>query len=151
MDHGLLQQTFPPLTATSLSLVRNNYTATGNYCTTLSQITEYFAHKVIYAAFLLTFSSITVFGNIILIVSLIATQQVTQNTSNILIFVLRFSDLTIGAICMPLKSGIFLNLAASDLCMKFKMLQLLNAFEHFSVVLTMLLAIDRYLHMNPRY
>ena len=144
MDHGLL-----PSTDASLSRMKSNYTTTGSYCTTLSQITKYFEHEVVFATFLLTFSPVTVLGNITLIASFIATRQVTQNTSNILIFVLRFSDLAIGAICMPLKAGIFLNVAARDLCMKFKMLQLFNAVEHFSVLLTMLLAIDRYLHMDP--
>ena len=118
-------------------------------CNEWSKYLSSLDHKVLYAAILLTFSPIVILLNLILIFSFIATQQVTQNISNLLIFILRFSDLTVGSVSMPLKASIMLNLTSKDLCIRIKLLVLFNTFEYFSAMLTVLLAVDRYLHMNP--
>ena len=107
-----------------------------------------FPHKEPCAASLLVLSPITVLLNLGLIVSFIATRQVTKNTSNILIFSSSFCDLIHGAVIMPLTSSILLNMKAIDFCVKSIALFILTGIQHFSVALTVLLAMDRYLHMN---
>ena len=108
-----------------------------------------FVHKQTYAAILLAFSPITILFNLSLIISFIATRQVTQNTSNILIFALSFCDLTSGTIFMPLRANTLLNLNAGDFCIKAKLLVMLSSNGQSSLILTSLIALDRYLHMNP--
>ena len=127
----------------------NNHTTDFYNCIAWYKMVEVIHHKVLHAAILLTFSPIAILLNLILIVSFVATRQVTQNTSNFLIFVTCFSDLTVGAIIMPFKATILLNTTGDDVCMKTNVLTLLSAFEHYSIALTVLIAVDRYLHMNP--
>ena len=137
------------LVNTSHWTLENNDTIDSNYCTVWIQMLTLLDHKVLYATILLTFSPVAILLNLILIVSFISTKQVTQNTSNLVIFVLCFSDLIVGAVSMPLKSNILLNVTSNNSCMKVNILIFFNAFQSFSVMLTVLLAIDRYLHMNP--
>ena len=108
-----------------------------------------FAHKEAYAAILLAFSPITILLNLSLIISFIATRQVTQNATNILIFALSFCDLTSGALFMPLRANTLLDLNAEDFCIKSKILIMLSSNGQSSLILTFLIALDRYLHMNP--
>ena len=107
-----------------------------------------FPHKEPYAAVLLLLSPITVLLNLGLIVSFIATRQVTKNASNILIFSSSFCDLITAAVSMPLASSILLNMKGTDFCIKSMVLFVLSGIPHLSVALTVLLAMDRYLHMN---
>ena len=107
-----------------------------------------FPHKEPYAAVLLLLSPITVLLNLGLIVSFIATRQVTKNASNILIFSSSFCDLITAAVSMPLTSSILLNMKGTDFCIKSMVLFVLSGIPHLSVALTVLLAMDRYLHMN---
>ena len=118
-------------------------------CSSITDLYKMFAHKIPYVVILLVFSPITILLNLSLIVSFIATKQVTQNTSNILIFVLSLYDLTNGAIGMPLLSRILLDINTKDTCVKSKILIILSSSTQSAIFLTVLLALDRYLHMNP--
>ena len=118
-------------------------------CSAIEAWLNTFLHKVPYAVIMLASSPIAVLLNLILIVSFIATRQATKSTANILIIAISFSDLTTAAISMPLTASLLLNVNAEDFCIKSKVIYLIAASSHFSVVLTVLLAIDRYLHMNP--
>ena len=108
-----------------------------------------FEHKEPYAVTLLAFSPITILLNLSLIISFIATKQVTQNTSNILIFVVSLYDLAAGSFTMPLTASVLLNKDASNICIKAKLLIILSCNGQSSIFLTVLLALDRYLLMNP--
>ena len=104
-------------------------------------------HKEPYAVTLLAFSPITILLNLSVIISFIATKQVTQNTSNILIFGLNLYDFTAGMLTMPLTANVLLS--KRENCIKSKLIILLHGNGHSSFLLTVLLALDRYLHMNP--
>ena len=125
-----------------------NCTDAVGHCIGWFQIVTSINHKELYVAILLTLSPIVIVSNLILVASFIATRQATQNASNIAIFVISLSDLIVGAVSLPLKASLFWDLTA--ICTKMEVVYFFNAFEHFSVILTALLAVDRYLHMNPR-
>ena len=110
---------------------------------------DHFPHKVFCATALLVFSPLTLFLNLTLITSFIATKQATKNSANILIIGISVSDLISGAVSMPLTANALLDVDANDICIKSKVLFIFSGNLHFSVVLTVLLAMDRYLHMNP--
>ena len=110
-----------------------------------------YQNKVPFATILLVFSPIAIFLNLTLIVSFIATRQVTKNTSNVLIFLLSFCDLITAAVSMPLTSSILLNMRANDVCTKAVILFISSSNSCFSVLLTVFLAMDRYLHMSPNF
>ena len=118
-------------------------------CSAMKEWLKIFIHKVPYAAIMLACSPITILLNLVLIASFIATRQATKSTANILIMVVSFSDLATGAISMPLLASVLLDINGENFCIKSKALLLIGANSHFSAVLTMLLAMDRYLHMNP--
>ena len=87
--------------------------------------------------------------NAVLIVSFFATKQSMKNTSNLLIVCLSISDCFIGAIVMPLLviESLWFN---SRYCSIAKVsLPLQYLFGGISLSMTMLLAIDRYIHMEP--
>ena len=92
---------------------------------------------------------IVVLLNLTLIVSFVSTGQVTQNTSNILIFFVSLCDLASGIIFLPFSANLFLNFNAKDLSMKIKLYLISEVFFYTSQFLTILIAFDRYLHMNP--
>ena len=119
-----------------------------SWCNFSILLLKLFPHKEPYAAVLLLLSPITVLLNLGLIVSFIATRQVTKNASNILIFSSSFCDLITAAVSMPLASSILLNMKGTDFCIKSMVLFVLSGIPHLSVALTVLLAMDRYLHMN---
>ena len=98
---------------------------------------------------MLTFSPIAILFNITLLASFIATKQSTQNTSNILICALSISDLINGAFSMPFIASILLNMTSDDICIKLRIWFCFASNGYYSVFLTTLLAMDRYLHMNP--
>ena len=110
-----------------------------------------FQHKVPYAAVLLAFSPIATLFNITLLASFVATKQLTQNTSNILICASSISDLLNGVFCMPFTASILLNMTSDDVCIKLRIWFCFGGNGYYSVFLTTLLAMDRYLHMNPDF
>ena len=118
-------------------------------CTDLISIVQAIAYKVPLASILIVFSCLTVLLNSILLISFVATKQVTQNTSNILIFFISLSDLATGLIFMPIKANILLDTPSVDICVKLTILVIGNGLIIFSSGLAILIAIDRYLHMNP--
>ena len=87
-------------------------------CIDLISIVQAIAHKVPFASILIVFSCLTVLLNSILLISFVATRQVTQNTSNILIFFISLSDLATGLIFMPIKANILLDTTSEDICIK---------------------------------
>ena len=96
------------------------------------------------------FSPVTIILNLLLIISFIATKQVHQNTSNFLITCLSLSDLLNGAISMPVLSSSFFNIEDTKVCRSFLIGQISSSFFNMlSGAVTFLIAIDRYLNMNP--
>ena len=126
-----------------------NQTIAMDSCSTIISWLNFYQHKIPYATILMIISSIAIILNITLIASLIATRQVTQNTSNMLICILSLSDLISGAVSLPLMAHILLNMASDDLCIKTKVVMAFVGNGQFSIFLTVLLAMDRYFHMNP--
>ena len=88
--------------------------------------------------------------NIVLIVSFFATKQSMKNTSNLLIVCLSISDCLIGAIVMPMLMMESLWFDSERFCSIIRLsLPLRHLFCGMSFAMMMLLAIDRYIHMNP--
>ena len=108
-----------------------------------------YKHQVVYAILLSIFTPITIILNLSLIASFIATRQVTHNTSNILIFALSLIDLITGVVSMPLTANVLLHSNQDGTCTKSKVLIIFNNSGQASMILTSLLALDRYFHMNP--
>ncbi len=101
---------------------------------------------------ILFYSPVIIAINTLLIASIIATKQSLKSTSNLLIVFLCLSDVTIGAIFVPLQ-GIE-NIWYDDprICAIKTATPALQAFCFGnSMGITMLLTIDRYLHMNPDF
>ncbi len=88
--------------------------------------------------------------NVALIVSFFATKQWMQNTSNLLIVCLSISDCLIGVVVMPILviDSLWFNTEkhCSIVPVSFSLQYL---FGGISSNMTILLAIDRYIHMNP--
>ena len=121
-----------------------------NNCAEVSFMLSSIPHKEEIAPVLLAYSPVAILLNAILAISLIATKQVTKNSSNLLIFIITISDLTSSTVGMPLGGIILLNTTAHNICIKVKVLVLISGLINFSAILTVLTAVDRYLHMNPR-
>ena len=95
-------------------------------------------------------SPMTVCFNALLVASFIATKQVHINTTNFLIMCLSISDFLNGAVPMPLLAIFLLSNDAAGRCIGFKITQVTSGCLGFvSVFLTVLIAVDRYLNMNP--
>ena len=96
------------------------------------------------------FAPITVFLNALLMASFIATKQVHLNASNFLIMCVSLSDLLNGAITMPLLASGLFEIDLKKGCGILNPAQAANGFcATFSAILTVLIAVDRYLNMNP--
>ncbi len=90
--------------------------------------------------------------NVLLIVSIFATKQSLRNTSNFLIVCLSTSDSIVGAIVMPIRAMENFWLEPEEFC---NFIRIARPFQTYltsnPLLMTMLLAIDRYLHMNPDF
>ena len=96
------------------------------------------------------FSPITVCLNAFLMASFVATKQVNLNTTNFLIMLLCLSDLINGAVSMPLLASILLSDHGMTRCFRFAIVRLtFYLFSFTSATITVLIAIDRYLNMDP--
>ena len=96
------------------------------------------------------FAPMTVLLNALLMASFVATKQVHLNTSNFLIMCLSLSDLLNGAVTMPLLASGLYKIDLKKSCDIFNPAQAINGFfATLSAILTVLIAIDRYLNMNP--
>ena len=90
--------------------------------------------------------------NLLLIISLFATKQSLKNTSNFLLVCLSLSDSLIGAIVMPVLSVESLWYDHKRICNLKKLSHSLRTcFGGTSLDFTILLAADRYFHMNPDF
>ena len=88
--------------------------------------------------------------NALLMASFIATKQVYLNTTNFLIMCLCLSDLLNGALTLPLLAYGLLNDPSTNNCSAVMFGQVAGIFLPFlSGIITLLIAIDRYLNMNP--
>ena len=95
-------------------------------------------------------SPMTVCFNALLMVSLIATKQIYINTTNFLIMCLCLSDFLNGAVPMPLLASVNLNNDDTRRCIGCQTAQVTTGcFGFASATITVLIAIDRYLNMNP--
>ena len=103
--------------------------------------------KEIALTVLIAFSVVSTALNGVLIASFIVTKQINKNTTNFLIFITSINDLLLGCMSVPLIAiGIFVN----HLCLLFPMGSLaLSALGMYSTLLTALVTVDRYLHMDP--
>ena len=96
------------------------------------------------------FSPFIIILNTSLIVSFVATKQVHLNTSNFLIMCLSLSDLLNGVITIPVLSFSLHKMDDMKSCSGFVTGQISSSFfSLLSAALTFLIAIDRYLNMNP--
>ena len=95
-------------------------------------------------------SPMTVCINALLMASFIATKQVHINTTNLLIMCLCLSDFLNGAVPMPLLASVHLSNVDTRRCIGFQTAQVTTGcFGFASATITVLIAIDRYLNMNP--
>ncbi len=87
---------------------------------------------------------------VVLIVSFFATTQCMKNTSNLIIVCLSISDCLTGEIVLPLMAIESLWFDSERHCSIVKVsLPLQYLFAGISLSMTMLLAIDRYININP--
>ena len=110
-------------------------------CTALSNVKE------IALILLISFSVVSTSFNAVLIASFIGTKQINKNTTNFLIFITCINDLLLGWVYVPLMAiGIY----ANHLFLSLPMGSLaLSALAMYSALLTALVTVDRYLHMDP--
>ena len=96
------------------------------------------------------YSPLIMILNTLLIAAFIATKQMFLNTSNFLIICLSISDLVLGIIVLPLYIMLKTHLLSVSVCIWNKIAQILFSTSiSTSTYLTIFIAIDRYLHMNP--
>ncbi len=106
----------------------------------------------IFCAIFSIYGLVIIIVNLVLMVSFFATKQSMQNISNLLIVCLCVSDCLIGMILMPVMALEGLLLDSKIRCFFANLsftLQLMLGGTSFGI--TMLLATDRYLHMNPDF
>ena len=95
-------------------------------------------------------SPLAVILNVLLIAAFYATKQVFLNTSNFLIICISSFDLILGMIVIPLYIIVELVPSSINVCIWRKAAQILyGSVMTTSGNLTILIAVDRYLHMNP--
>ncbi len=110
------------------------------------------AHMKVFGAILFTYCPMIITINAFLISSIIATNQSLENTSNLLIVCLSGSDIAFGAIVLPLIATDHFWYNEPNVCaLKTTSVVLQCFFYTNSTGITMLLATDRYLHMNPDF
>ena len=119
-------------------------------CIIVKTIRNAYPHTQFFVSAILTMSPVIVISNVLLIVAMVATKQATQNTSNLLIMCLSVSDLISGVISLPLLAYILLSTDNKIGCTLPNALAIMGGcFGNFSPIVTVLMAVDRYLHMNP--
>ena len=95
-------------------------------------------------------SPLTVCLNALLMASFIATKQVYINATNFLMMCLCLSDLLNGAVALPLLAYAVLHNHSTNNCSTVMIAQIASfLFPVLSGIITLLIAIDRYLNMNP--
>ena len=105
--------------------------------------------KNLIVAMQVTLMPFTIFLNLILIISLIKTKQVNKK-SNYLILMLNISDLMQGALSLPLDVIIIKYYPVERNCAIEIIHQIVDGlFVYLSTSMTLLIAIDRYVKINP--
>ncbi len=108
--------------------------------------------RVVFGVIQLLYCPLIVTVNILLVVSLYATKQSFRTTTNFLVACLSLSDCLIGAILMPFVAFHNLNFDSKLFCWTITISHTLRVFlGGTSLFMTVLLAFDRFLHMNPNY
>ncbi len=108
--------------------------------------------EIIISAIFAIYCPVIIILNVVLIISLFATKQSMRNTSNLLIVCSSISDCLIGAVVMPMIVTETFLLHSSSLCTHIEISMALKIFfGGVSSGFTMLLAADRYFHMNPEF
>ena len=119
-------------------------------CVPTILIKEEFPHVSFYSIVLIIYCPIVVILNTVLIIAFIATKEAVKNTSNLLIMCISFTDLLNGAAIMPLFVYILNNIDRKDICSIASVVMVAGGtLGSINFMLTTLLAIDRFLHMNP--
>ena len=90
----------------------------------------------------------TVLVNIALIVSLVKTRQVNKK-SNVLILILSISDLVTGGVCLPFTVTMFIKYPFKRHCILEVIHQATEFFLVLSAYMTVTIAVDRYVNINP--
>ena len=94
-------------------------------------------------------AALTILVNITLIVSLMKTRQVNKK-SNVLILILSISDLVTGGICLPFTVTMFIKYPFKRHCILETIHQATEVFFlHLSAYMTVTIAVDRYVNINP--
>ncbi len=100
----------------------------------------------------LIYAPVITIANILLVVSFIATKQTLKQASNFLIVCISVSDALFGAILMPLVGFINAWYQTPKNCLLYHIAYTSQIFFcGVSIQMTTLLALDRYLHMNPDF
>ncbi len=98
------------------------------------------------------YSSVIIVVNILLIVSMIATKQNLKKSSNLLIACLSIADSFTGAIMMPFLGVESIWYDSPWICLLGTISKCLQVFfSGVSMNITLLLALDRYVHMDPEF
>ena len=119
-------------------------------CIPLTQIKRGYPHTLFYSIIIIMYCPIIVTLNAIVIAAFVATKQAAKNTSNLLILCVCFADLINGATIMPLFVYLLHNIDRKDSCIIAKLLFTVGGtLGNASAMLTSLIAVDRFLHMNP--
>ena len=99
---------------------------------------------------LISFSLASTAFNILLISSFIGTKQINKNTTNLLIFITSINDLLSSCSLLPIIAFTIYRYDTNVKCTLFlTAFMALVALVRYSGLLTYLITIDRYLHMNP--
>ncbi len=94
---------------------------------------------------------IITFINALLIASFIATKQCSINTTNFLITCLSTTYLLTGIILMPIYSYEYIWLDSASCLLQMASAVLTAGLSGINISLTLLIAIDRYIHMDPDF
>ena len=106
--------------------------------------------KDIVLVILTTFSVASTAFNILLISSFIATKQIYKDTTNFLILITCINDLLSSCLLLPFMAIIIYVQDITSKCSHFlKGFLALSWVVRYSAILTYLISLDRYLHMNP--
>ena len=109
-------------------------------------------NRKIAAAFYGIYSPVIVFSNILLFTSFLFTKQIWLNNTNFLIVCLSISDAINGFLVLPLHVYFFFvfdELTPNYCTWAIALQSLLVIFYELSGLITFLITVDRYLHMNP--
>ncbi len=108
--------------------------------------------RTVFGTFFVLYCPVIITINALLITSILATKQSLRNTSNLLFVCLSCSDGVIGAVAMPVRAIESFWPDNERFCSFINISRAIQTFPSItSLLLTMLLAVDRYMHMNPNF